>query len=93
MNLGNDRWHTFAVEVTKTHISWFVDAHVMSTERRSRRCPASRYGAVRDGRRARQADELSRMQMDWLRYHTLRKPNTKSIAAPAPTAGRYAGAC
>ena len=35
MNLGNDRWHTFAVEVTRSHISWFVDAHVVSTERRS----------------------------------------------------------
>ena len=35
MNLGNDRWHTFAVEVTKSHISWFVDAHVINTERRA----------------------------------------------------------
>jgi hypothetical protein len=36
---------------------------------------------------------VSRMQMDWLRYHTLRKPSRKSIAAPAPTAGRYDAAC
>ena len=94
MNLGNDRWHTFAVEVTKTHISWFVDAHVTSTERRSAALSGVpltvRFAMVGEpGKRM----NISRMQMDWLRYHTLRKPNTKSIAAPAPTAGTYAGAC
>src|SRR4051812_28839927 len=31
---GGDNWHTFAVEVTPEHISWFVDARVISTERR-----------------------------------------------------------
>jgi hypothetical protein len=94
MNLGNDRWHTFAVEVTKSHISWFVDAHVINTERRS---PALsgvpltvRFAMVGEpGRRM----NISRMQMDWLRYHTLRKPNTKSIAAPAPAQGTFASAC
>ena len=35
----------------------------------------------------------SRMQMDWLRYHTLRKPNTKSIKAPRMRRSTYAGAC
>src|SRR3954470_20730690 len=27
---GGDHWHTFAVEVTPNHISWFVDARVIS---------------------------------------------------------------
>jgi hypothetical protein len=94
MNLGNDRWHTFAVEVTRTHISWFVDAHVVNTERRSAALSGVpltvRFAMVGEpGKRM----NVSRMQMDWLRYHTMRKPNTRSIAAPAPTAGTYAGAC
>ena len=94
MNLGNDRWHTFAVEVTRSHISWFVDAHVVSTERRSQALsgvPSTvRFAMVGEpGKRM----NVSRMQMDWLRYHTLRKPNRKSIAAPAPTAGRTHAAC
>lgn len=31
---GGDHWHTFAGEVTPNHISWFVDARVVATERR-----------------------------------------------------------
>jgi hypothetical protein len=94
MNLGNDRWHTFAVEVTPSHISWFVDAHVINTERRAEALSGVpltvRFAMVGEpGQRM----NVSRMQMDWLRYHTLRKPNTRSIAAPAPTAGRYDAAC
>jgi hypothetical protein len=94
MNLGNDRWHTFAVEVTKSHIAWFVDAHVVSTERRAAALSGVpltvRFAMVGEaGRRM----NISRMQMDWLRYHTLRKPNNRSIDAPAPAAGTYAGAC
>jgi hypothetical protein len=90
LNLGNDRWHTFAVEVTRTHISWFVDAHVINTERRDEALSGVpltvRFAMVGEpGRRM----NISRMQMDWLRYHTLRKPNRKPIAAPAPTRGGY----
>ena len=42
-----------------------------------------------DGKRMNQ----SRMQMDWLRYWSLRKPNTKSTQAPAPTLGTYRQGC
>jgi hypothetical protein len=35
----------------------------------------------------------SRMQMDWLRYFTLRKPNSRSVEAPLPRSGSYADAC
>lgn len=94
MNLGNDRWHTFAVEVTPQHISWFVDAHVLVTERREaalsgvpftvRFTMAGVPGARMD---------RGRMQMDWLRYFTLRKPNSRSIDAPQATRSTYADAC
>ena len=90
----NDQWHTFAVEVTKKRVSWFVDAHVVSTETRDDALSGVPF-AVRftmeaeDGKRMNQA----RMQMDWLRYWTLRKPNTKSTAAPAPALGTYKDTC
>lgn len=90
----NDQWHTFAVEVTKKRISWFVDAHVVSTETRDDALSGVPF-AVRftmlaeDGRRMNQA----RMQMDWLRYWTLRKPNDRSTAAPHPALGTYKDTC
>lgn len=94
LGLKNDQWHTFAVEVTPRRISWFVDAHVISTERRKDALTGVPF-AVRftmqgvDGKRMNQ----SRMQMDWLRYWSLRKPNTKSTKAPAPTLGTYREGC
>lgn len=91
---GGDHWHTFAVEVTSTHISWFVDAHVVSTERR----PEAISGVpltVRFSLKAVRGRSMNaaRMQMDWLRYWTLAKPNDRSIKAPAPVMGHFAGAC
>jgi beta-glucanase (GH16 family) len=91
---GHDNWHTFAVEVTPEHISWFVDAHVISTERR----PEAYSGVpltVRFSLNAKPGTPMNRvsMQMDWLRYWTLAKPNDKSISAPAPAVGTYAKAC
>ena len=94
LNLGNDRWHTFAVEVTKRHIAWFVDAHVIANEHRSDALSGVPF-TVRFTMRAVAGERMnqSRMQMDWLRYHTLRRPNTKSIKAPRPTRQTYADAC
>ena len=94
LNLDNNRWHTYAVEVTPRRISWFVDAHVITSERR----PAAlshvpftvRFTmAATPGARMNQ----SRMQMDWLRYFDLSRPDRKSVAAPRAQEGRYAGAC
>ena len=34
-----------------------------------------------------------RMQMDWVRYYTLDRPNAKPITAPQLTESTYAGAC
>ena len=35
----------------------------------------------------------STVQMDWVRYYTLDRPNAKSIQAPEMTSGTYADAC
>jgi glycosyl hydrolase family 16 len=94
LNLGNDRWHTFAVEVTNSHIAWFVDGHVLRTERRPEALSGVpmtvRFRMVGEpGKKMNQ----SRMQMDWVRYFTLRKENSKSIDAPPATQKTYADAC
>jgi len=93
-NLANDRWHTWAVEVTRRHISWFVDAQVVRTERRS----AALSGVPLTVRFSMQAVagrtmNQSRMQMDWMRYWSAKSPSKKSIAAPQTTQSTYTGAC
>lgn len=93
-NLRNDRWHTFGVEVAKDHISWFVDAHVISTERRPEALsgvPLTLRFEMRGtpGRRM----NRSRMQMDWMRYWSMRAPNEKSIRAPKTKKSKFHGAC
>jgi hypothetical protein len=94
LNLGTDRWHTFAVELTKKRISWFVDGHVLSTARRAPANADLPY-TVRFTMLAKPGARMnpSRMQMDWLRYFTLRKPNSKPVKAPAPRTRSYADAC
>ena len=94
MDLGKDRWHTYAVEVTPRRISWFVDAHVVHSERRD----AALSGVPLTVRFTMQAVpdatmEPSRMQMDWLRYWSLDTPNTKSTKAPRTKRGTYDDAC
>lgn len=94
LGLHDDQWHTFAVEVTHQRISWFVDAHVVSTEKRQDALTGTPY-AVRftmKGVAGRKMDR-SRMQMDWLRYWTLDRPDSKSTAAPSPAVGTYRQAC
>jgi hypothetical protein len=91
---SNNNWHTFAVEVTPSRISWFVDAKVVSTETR----PEALSGVPFTVRFKLDAPpntrmNQARMQMDWLRYWTLAKPNDKSVAAPAPVKGTYRKAC
>ena len=94
MDLGNDVFHTYAVEVAPDHISWFIDTRVVMTERRE----AARAGETYRVRFRMTAPSTgtkvtSRMQMDWVRYYSLARPNARSISAPQATQGTYAGAC
>lgn len=94
MNLVDNRWHTFAVEVTRKRISWFVDAHVVRSERRG----AALSGVpltVRFTMRGVKGQRMnkSRMQMDWLRYWTLEAPNTRSVKAPGTELVTNRSAC
>lgn len=93
-HLRNDRWHTYGVEVAKDHISWFVDAHVVHTERRDAALdPVPRQ--LKFELRALRGKTMhpSRMQMDWMRYWTMRAPNERSVKAPAFELSKYNGAC
>jgi hypothetical protein len=92
--LGQDQWHTYAVEVTPRRISWFVDAAVVRTERRTRALSGAKF-QVRftmqavPGKRMNQA----RMQMDWLRYWSLEAPDQRSVRAPRTDRTTYQRAC
>lgn len=94
MDLGRDRWHTYAVEVTRERISWFIDAHVVYTERR----PEAFSGVpltVRFTMDAKpgKAMNASRMQMDWVRHWSLEAPDTLPVDAPPTRLGSYGKAC
>ncbi len=94
LDLRPGPFHTYAVEVTRTHVSWFVDTRVIMTERRDAALSGATYAF-----RFRLADTAGarmnpgRMQMDWLRYYSLARRNAQSIAAPQATVGTYAKAC
>ena len=94
LNLRPGPFHTYAVEVTPSHVSWFVDTRVVMTERRDEALSGASYAfrfrlADRPGARM----NPGRMQMDWLRYYSLARPNAKSIAAPSASRGTYPAAC
>ena len=86
---GQDQWHTFAVEVTPKRISWFVDSHVIRTERRPDALSGRKF-QVRFTMQAEKGKRMNkaRMQMDWLRYWTLQAKNERSTKAPADQADR-----
>ncbi len=94
LDLRQDAFHTYAVEVTPDHISWFIDTRVVMTETRS----AARTGAAYTVRFRMVAPvgaqmNKGRMQMDWVRYYTLERKNAQSIAAPGATLTSYDGGC
>jgi hypothetical protein len=94
LDLRPGPFHTYAVEVTRDHISWFVDTHVLMTERRSSARTDAIY-ALRlrlvgtDGARM----NPGRMQMDWVRYYSLARENARSIEAPQAALETFPDAC
>ena len=82
------------MEITRDHVSWFVDTKVMRTERRTEALAAVKYRPqfVIAGDSAARMNE-SWMQMDWVRYYSLKRPNAKSIDAKQMWKRTYDGAC
>jgi Glycosyl hydrolases family 16 len=94
MNLSNDYWHTYAVQVTPKRIAWFVDGVARAVE--YRRDAIS--GIPLTLRLQLQAIpgktmNLSRLQVDTVRYFTLKTPSKKPVRGRLPVRGTYAGAC
>ncbi len=94
LSLADDQWHTFGVEVTDRKITWFVDAHAVRRERR-RAALSGVPLTVRFSMVDVPGEQMnpSRMQMDWLRYFTLKRRNAQSTVAPRPTRTTYTDAC
>ena len=92
--LGQDQWHTYAVEVTPKRVSWFVDSHVIRTETRPEALSHRKF-QVRFTMQAVKGKRMNkaRMQMDWLRYWTLQAKNERSTKAPLTKKTTYTLAC
>ena len=92
--LHNGWFHTYAVEITKDHISWFVDTKVIHTERREDALrgieyrPRFRLQGVKG-----EKHRTTWLQMDWVRHYDLSRPNAKSIKAPRMRKGVYKDPC
>jgi hypothetical protein len=87
-------WHTYAIEITKRRISWFVDTRVVRTERRTAALSGVKLRPqFRIVGQKGKAMRTSTLQFDWIRYYTLDRPNAKSIAAPRMRKATYRGAC
>ena len=94
MNLSNDYWHTYGVEVTPKRIAWFVDGVARAVENR----PEALSGIPLTLRLQLQAVDgetmnLSRLQVDTVRYFTLKTPSKKPVRGRLPVRGTYADAC
>lgn len=95
--IGNDQWHTLAVEVKKNRISWYLDAKVIAKETR----PAAmldvplrmKFSLVpKDGAKMRD----TRLNIDWARYWSLKKKgkNQDKVAkAPRTKLGKNPTVC
>jgi hypothetical protein len=94
MYLNDNEFHTYAVEVTPDHISWFVDTKVIHTERRDDALrgieyrPRFRLQGVKGA-----THRTTWLQMDWVRHYDLARPNAKSIKAPRMRKGVYRDPC
>lgn len=94
MKLTNDYWHTYGVEVTRKRITWFTDGKARSVERR----PAALSGvplALRLQLTAAPGKTMnhSRLQVDTVRFFTLKSKNKKPVRGPHLRRSRYGHAC
>lgn len=96
--IGNDEWHTLAVEVTPKRISWYVDAKVIAKETRRDAMPnvplRMKFSLVPKKGATQSRD--TRLNLDWARYWTLKKKgkNQSKVAnAPRTKAGINPGVC
>ena len=95
MDLGRDRWHTYAVEVTR-EADLVVHRRPRRLHRDARRTVLSGVPlTVRFTMEAKpdRVMNISRMQMDWVRHWSLEAPNLQPVDAPPTRVGAYDKAC
>jgi hypothetical protein len=93
-DLGHGLFHTYAIELTKHRVSWFVDTHVIMTERRPAALTGARYTVrFRLHSTTAKRKNAARMQMDWVRYYTLARPDKHSVKAPQAIQARDSAHC
>lgn len=91
----SNEFHTYALEITPDHISWFMEGKVLMTERRPEALSGETFRikifltAAPKGVKT----NRGRLQFDWARYYTLARPNAKSIEAPQGTLGDLITSC
>ncbi|MEO5652356.1 MAG: family 16 glycosylhydrolase [Marmoricola sp.] len=94
LDLRQDLFHTYAIEVTPDRISWFINTKVVMSEKRDAARTGESYNvrfrmAAPPGARMNQG----RMQMDWVRYYNLDRKNAQSVAAPQAEMSSSDGTC
>lgn len=83
-------WHTFAIEITQQHVTWFVDGRPVVTDRRQQAIPTTLLGLnIQLDANESTGMRAGRLQVDWARYYPLPGGNVEAPAAPAPSTGDY----
>lgn len=93
LDLQNKAWHTYAIEITKDRISWFVDTKVIRTERRSAALSGATYRPQFRVIGQQGLNQASRLEMDWVRYYDLSRPNALPVTAPPMRESDYTASC
>ncbi|WP_084653570.1 family 16 glycosylhydrolase [Nocardioides insulae] len=93
VGLRNDQWHTYAVQVTRKHITWFVDSDPIRRTTRAAYSdtPLTMRVALEGSKR--RATNHSRLQIDTARTFSMEKRGGVNVKAPRPKKVGYAKAC
>jgi hypothetical protein len=83
-------WHTYSVEVTPDHVSWFVDGKVTMTTTNRAAITGTRWTAnVQLDANSPSGLAPSNMQVDYFRYYPIPPSGAPIIPAPNPGIGNY----
>ena len=94
LDLGQYAWHTYAIEVTRDHVSWFIDTEVVMTERRPEVLTGTRYRMqFRLVPVVGESVDFTRIQMDWARYYTMERAGLLPLDAPSAELGTFTPPC
>lgn len=85
-----EEWHSYAIEVTRSHIAWFIDGEIAMVNTNEAAITGTPWtlnlqlDAYRPGGQA-----PSTMEVDYFRYHPLPDGSVPTPDGPAPLTGSY----